>query len=102
MRSRRVILGLILLTLVATSLAAAAKLRATPKYDRIQVGMTSGGGQELLGPWAWCYGSGLAYSPRCYFEEGSVNAVFVDGEVVERSTTRRGPLERLAWLAGWR
>lgn len=40
MRSRRLILGLIVLTLLVTVLAAAAKLRATPKYDRIQVGMT--------------------------------------------------------------
>jgi hypothetical protein len=38
-RSPRLILCLILLTLLATCLAAAAKLRATPKYDRIQVGM---------------------------------------------------------------
>src|SRR5262245_24156570 len=38
--SRHLNLGLILLTLLATCLLAAAKLRATPKYDRIQVGMT--------------------------------------------------------------
>lgn len=40
MNSCRLVLCLIMLTLLVTCLAAAAKLRTTPKYERIQVGMT--------------------------------------------------------------
>jgi hypothetical protein len=40
MSSRRIILGLLVLTVAVFSLIAARKLTATPKYDRIQVGMT--------------------------------------------------------------
>src|SRR5262245_62043904 len=41
MRSRRLILCLIVLTVAVFCLVAARKLTATPKYDRIQVGVTT-------------------------------------------------------------
>src|SRR5262245_26949114 len=38
MNARRIILGIIVLMVILFGLLAAAKLRATPKYDRIVVG----------------------------------------------------------------
>ena len=118
MRSRRLVLGLILLTLLATCLAAAAKLRATPKYDRIQVGMTYSELVALLGPES-AYPppppgiTHVHYTGEAYWEldEGTI---LVDagprfplpgrpeGRVAGKRIRPRPPLERLAWLAGWR
>jgi hypothetical protein len=49
MRSRRLILCLILITIAAFVLVAGVKLRATPKYDRIQNGMSRDEVIEILG-----------------------------------------------------
>jgi hypothetical protein len=109
MTPRRIILGLILLIVVSFCGLAAAKLRATPKYDRIQVGMTL---EEVGVPchvpspiereWEAIWGN--AESIEC--DEGRIKLKLqrtADGTLVTgKSITRRGPLERLAWLAGWR
>ena len=107
MRSRGLILCLIILTLLTTCLAAAAKLRATPKYDRIQVGqpvdlkLKIGGG-------AFAGTGAVAVSFRHETDEGRIHLdVRSEGSgqpfiVTQKRLERRGPLERLAWLAGWR
>lgn len=111
MRSNRLILGLISLTLVVTVLAVSAKLRATPKFHRIQAGMTRGQLREVLGPghnwdgyvspepeWSdwdgWDYDEGLLMVCLKPDETGSK-------VVTDKKLLKRGPLERLAWLAGW-
>src|SRR5262245_61345576 len=105
MTSRRIILGLIVLTVVAFGLLAAAKLSATPKFDRIQVGMTAGETGGILGPPDRVDVSlrdrGLLWN--C--DEGTVLVTFDptgDLKVESKLIKRRGPLERLMWLAGWR
>lgn len=113
MNARGIILGLIVLALVVTVLAASVKLRATPKYDRIQVGMNYAevnGIFEDYDRWGWAHcrsGRGPWEVERQFdCDEGAV-VVKVEfwtdsSSVTAKSIARRGPLERLAWLAGWR
>jgi hypothetical protein len=106
------VLLLILVTLTAFCGLAAAKLRATPKYDCIEIGTTTTY-PELLDriPANW-------WEPSTILATGDYVSVFCCDEgrievvcrpkadncvvIVEKKITRRGPLERLALLAGWR
>lgn len=107
MTLRRIILGLILLTVAVFCLVAARKLTTTPKYDRIQVGhaidlsFTIGGG-------AFANPAGAAVNFHEDTDEGriTIDACSAGPDkpflVTRKHITPRGPLERLAWLAGWR
>jgi hypothetical protein len=111
------ILLMIAVVLLATCLLAAAKLRATPKYDRVQVGMTLEEIEEILDSphretskvsfEADARGSTLLrtstlISAEWLTDEGVVLVHFAEEAACSKTITRRGPLERLAWLAGWR
>src|SRR5262245_6936402 len=110
------VLLLILVTLTAFCGLAAAMLRATPKSDRIRDGITDKEVQSLLGR---PDGFRSLFAEFWVFEEGTVEVDFrIEGWSFDLSgdptpspiilvangerIAPRGPLERLAWLAGWR
>lgn len=111
MRSRRLVVYLMILSLIAICLVAVVKLQATPKYDQIQIGMTWQEVVDIVG----CDGKALAardLSTRVAFksDEGEIVVFlgqagrdeFVPGRVERKMIDRRGLLGRLAWMAGWR
>lgn len=112
MTLRRIIFGLILLTVAVFCLVAARKLTATPKYDRIEGDITFPEAYELLGASELEVSKhdaeGVQYLVRGEWEvdEGRITLILCgeDGgrPIFRKQLVRRGPLERLAWLLGWR
>jgi hypothetical protein len=113
MRQRRLVFGLIGLVLLALSIVTAAKLRATPKYDRIWKGMTLDEVESILGKnhdYDRESSVGLQYGPRVWeIDEGTIVVDFYwkvdsdEGEVYRGGVSRkelvsRSPFDRLAWL----
>jgi hypothetical protein len=106
------VLLLILVTLAAFCGLTAAKLRATPKFDRIQDEMTLAEVKGVLGHRVSRSGSVNSMSGVWFYDEGEAAVNFRWAERLEgnefelrvagKTISRRGPLERLAWLAGWR
>jgi hypothetical protein len=103
---------LLIITLVAFCLLAAAKLRATPKYDRVQPGMSeteivailgqSDGGWNNSEYTTWTCDEGqitirFKWQPHRGSEQSPLEAI-----ALEKTIMRRGPLDRLLWLLGRR
>lgn len=115
MRSRLLILVLIIMTVLVTVLTASAKLRATPKLDTLQVGARQSDVDSVLGAsqitlnrgglkvWDLDEGHAVVYFGA---EEDSSEAAGFPPEgavlVVTRShVSRRGPIGRVLWHLGY-
>ena len=106
MRSRRLrhlIICLIALTALAACIGAATKLRETPMYDRIQIGMTGRDVEEAVGhallvnnEYEWDFNEGRVHIDY-EWHWGECSYAIVKGKSIER----RSPLERLARMMGW-
>lgn len=101
------VMVMIAVTLVAFCLLAAAKLTTTPKYDRIHPTMTRAEVAAVLGPPSG--GSSSLFIVEVWdCDEGDTAVMYTrepeggEPKVTSKKITRRGPLQRLAWLAGWR
>lgn len=102
------LLLLMVLALGGLCLIAAAKLRATPKYDRIGLDMTEEELEAILGtPTASGYLKSVWVRDEGVIEIGFREERDSETEshryrVAETSIERREPLDRLAWWTEWR
>src|SRR5262245_24858705 len=97
------ILVIITVVLLAFGLLAAAKLTATPKYDRVKVGMTRDDVEVILGQPRGGVGGAWYMDYVWDADEGGIAVRMEPTETgfraTEKSINRRAPLERLALLA---
>lgn len=103
---------LIVITLVVFCLLAAVKLRATPKYDRVQPGMSDSEIVAILGQSDGGWNNSEYTTWTC--DEGQITIRYkwqsrngsgqspLEAIAQEKSFTPRGPLDRLLWLLGRR